>query len=207
LISRRSRASPISKESAKLSRVRALRETLIKRLPLIVGERVALRRFRATDVGLVVSVADDPIVPRVTTVPTSGRHDDALAFIERQHDRLTVGIGYSFAIAHAATDEALGQIGLWLQDHGRASVGYWVAARHRRLGYAVEALRMLSKWGLTLDGIERLELYAEPGNQASWRTAERAGFKREGLLRSWREISAKRRDMYMYSLIPADLSP
>jgi [ribosomal protein S5]-alanine N-acetyltransferase len=67
-------------------------------------------------------------------------------------------------------------------------------------------LKALSEWGLTLDGVARLELYAEPWNEASWRTAERAGFNREGLLRSWREVGAERRDMYMYSLVPADLT-
>src|SRR5689334_19175723 len=123
-------------------------------LPLIAGQRVTLREFRATDVGLVLSVAQDPVIPAVTTVPASGRRDDALAFIERQHERLTSGDGYSFAIADRVTDEAVGQIGLWLYElrHGRASIGYWIAAHHRRRGYAVDALRALAQWAWTLDG-------------------------------------------------------
>jgi RimJ/RimL family protein N-acetyltransferase len=48
-------------------------------------------------------------------------------------------------------------------------------------------------------------LCVEPWNTASWTVAEKAGFHREGLLRSWQEISGTRRDMYMYSLLPADL--
>ncbi|MEV6331519.1 hypothetical protein [Streptomyces sp. NPDC051909] len=30
------------------------------------------------------------------------------------------------------------------------------------------------------------------------RTAEQAGFRREGLLRGWRQVGAERRDMYVY---------
>lgn len=47
---------------------------------------------------------------------------------------------------------------------------------------------MLSDWGLALPGVHRLELYVEPWNEGSWRTAERAGYTREGLLRSWQQV-------------------
>jgi RimJ/RimL family protein N-acetyltransferase len=60
---------------------------------------------------------------------------------------------------------------------------------------------------LSLDGIHRVELYAEPWNEGSWRAAERVGYRREGLLRSWQQVGARRRDMYMYSLLPDDLTP
>lgn len=69
-------------------------------------------------------------------MPTTGRHEDALAYLARQHKRVSSGAGFSITIADAGTDEAVGQIGLWTHDyrHGRASIGYWVAARQRRAG-------------------------------------------------------------------------
>lgn len=105
-------------------------------MPRLVGGQVVLRDFEDRDVPLVQEVAADPLVPLITTVPTSGDEEDALAFVERQRGRLAVGAGYSFAIADAVTDEAVGQIGLWTRDlaEGRATVGYWVAERHRRRG-------------------------------------------------------------------------
>lgn len=42
----------------------------------------------------------------------------------------------------------------------------------------------LSRWALDLGEVARLELYAGPWNEGSWRAAERFGFRREGLLRS-----------------------
>lgn len=64
---------------------------------------------------------------------------------------------------------------------------------------------MISRWGLGLPDIHRLELYVEPWNEASWRAAEQVGYQREGLLRSWESIGDQRRDMYMYSLLRSDL--
>jgi ribosomal-protein-alanine N-acetyltransferase len=81
-----------------------------------------------------------------------------------------------------------------------------VAGQFRGRGHVTAALTAISRRGLSLDGIHRIELYVEPWNEGSWRAAERAGYHREGLLRSWQEVGAERRDMYMYSLVPGDLT-
>jgi ribosomal-protein-alanine N-acetyltransferase len=178
-------------------------------LPVITRPPVVLRAFRDEDAALVRSVASDPLIPLITTVPASGDESDARAYIERQRERLASGVGYSFAVADTVTGYAVGQAGLWLRnlDDGRASTGYWIAARFRGRHYATAALQAISRWGLSLDGIDRVELYVEPWNEGSWRAAERVGYVREGLLRSWQWVGAERRDMYMYSLLREDLAP
>lgn len=175
-------------------------------VPTLRGRRVTLRPFRDDDAPLVQAVADDPLIPLITTVPSSGTFEDALAYIARQHDRLPTGTGYSFAIAQASTDEPIGHIGLWLADirHGRASTGYWMAAPYRGRGFMADALQVLTAWALSLEDIRRLELYVEPWNEGSWRSAESCGFQREGLLRSWEEVGGQRKDMFMYSRLPTD---
>lgn len=179
-----------------------------EQMPVIGYPPIVLRPFGDEDAALVQSAGSDALIPLITTVPASGDLGQARAYIARQHDRLKSGEGYSFAIADAVTDEAVGQIGLWLRnlDQGIASVGYWVASQFRCRGYARAALAAVSGWGLSLDGVHRLELYVEPWNQGSWRAAERVGYRREGLLRSWQQVGSQRRDMYMYSLLPQDLA-
>ncbi len=174
-------------------------------LPRLQDAPLALRAFAAKDLQLIQDASADPLIPVITSVPSTPDASAAQAFITRQAARLRNGEGYSFAIADSTTDEAFGQIGLWLLNlaQGRASVGYWVAARHRGRGAASGALGMISTWGLGLPGVHRLELYVEPWNEASWRTAEHAGYEREGLLRSWQVVGDERRDMYMYSLLRA----
>jgi [ribosomal protein S5]-alanine N-acetyltransferase len=179
--------------------------TVLKQ-PIIIASPYRLRPFVMSDVALVQEASGDPQIPLITTVPASGSIPAALSFIERQHQRLADGSGYSFAIADASSDQAIGQIGLWLKNaaQGRAAVGYWIAPSRRGKGAASTALGALSRWALAQPGIHRLELYVEPWNEGSWRAAERSGYAREGLLRSWQEIGGQRKDMYMYSrLSPA----
>lgn len=173
-------------------------------MPVLQGERVILRAFDDLDAPLVMTAGRDPLIPLITTVPSAGTHADALAYIARQQGRLAEGVGYSFAIADAASDEAIGQIGLWTSDitEGRATIGYFIAAPFRGRGHASDALRTLVAWASTLDDVARLQLHVEPWNEGSWRAAEACGFEREGLLRSWQQIGDERRDLYVYSLIP-----
>ncbi|MGM7697523.1 GNAT family N-acetyltransferase [Microbacterium sp. A84] len=172
-------------------------------MPRLDGGSVHLRPFEQRDVEVVVSVAADPLIPLITTVPTSGTREDAIAYIERQHSRLALGTGYSFAIADAHSDVAIGQIGLWLHDigDGRASTGYWIAPQSRGNGSTRAALSALTAWALSLGEVCRLQLYVEPWNEGSWRAAESCGYEREGLLRAWQQVGHERKDMYVYSIL------
>lgn len=138
-------------------------------LPRLQEAPLVLRAFAAKDLQLIQDASTDPLIPVITSVPSTQDASAAQAFITRQLARLRNGEGYSFAIADSTTDEAFGQIGLWLLNlaQGRASVGCWVAARHRGQGVASRALGMISTWGLGLPGVHRLELYVEPWNEAS----------------------------------------
>ena len=169
--------------------------------PAIEGDVIRLRDFTAEDVRLVVAASSDPLIPLITTVPTTPDEDAAQAYIARQHSRQPSGVGYAYAIARTSDDVAVGYIGLTHVEAGRASVGYWIGAEHRGHGHAAIALQLMGDWALTDLSIPRLELYVEPWNAASIRTAEAAGFEREGLMRSWRSIGDARRDMWMYSRI------
>ena len=175
-------------------------------VPVLTGAGVILRPFRADDVDAVLEAATDPLIPLISTVPNVADRNLAFAFIERQHRRATSGTGYSFAVADAS-DRCVGQIGLWLHDidQGRAAIGYWIRPSARGQGLAAAALRCLTAWAMSLNEIHRLQLYVEPHNRASWRTAESAGFEREGLLRSWEYVGDERRDMHMYALVRSDL--
>jgi [ribosomal protein S5]-alanine N-acetyltransferase len=61
----------------------------------------------------------------------------------------------------------------------------------------------LTAFAWTIPALHRIELYIEPWNTGSVGTAERAGFEREGLLRSHQVIGGRRRDMLLYAVIRA----
>ena len=153
----------------------------VSRLPSwpapLEGDGVRLRRFGPGDVAMVVDLAGDPYVVAVSTLPADADEAQALVWIERQHGRWTDGTGFSFAVADAATDRAVGQLGVWLAPGATATLGYLVAPRERGRGFAARALRTASAFAFTLPDVERLDLYVEPANAASLRTAQRAGYR------------------------------
>jgi RimJ/RimL family protein N-acetyltransferase len=164
---------------------------------------VILRRFRDADAGMAVELSRDAYIPTIGTLPAHASHQDALAWVERQRRRHSQGTGFSFAIADAGTNRCVGQIGLWTRelDKGRAQAGYGVVPRERGRRIAARALLALLDFAWTIPELHRVELYIEPWNTASVRSADQAGFQREGLLRSHQEIAGVRRDMLLYAAI------
>lgn len=170
-------------------------------VPRIAANEIVLRPFESTDADAMLDASGDSAITAVTTVSTDPDPVLATEWIARQHERAVTGSAYSFAIE--VGDECVGQIGLWLHEmrHGRATVGYWIRPARRRRGHALAALQVLSTWAWTLPDVHRLQLHIDPTNKASWLTAERAGYEREGLLRSWQEIAGERRDMFVYGSV------
>ncbi|WP_298805369.1 GNAT family protein [uncultured Pseudokineococcus sp.] len=172
-------------------------------MPRLVHPPVLLRAFTAADAPLVVEASRDPYILATTTVPRVPSPDAVKAFLERQHERARSGTGWSLAVCGARTGAGRGQIGLWPLGQGRASVGYWVTPSSRRRGVATAALECLSRWALDNLGLARLELYVEPWNTGSLRAAVTAGYEREGLMRSFREVDGGRRDMLLLARLRA----
>ena len=177
---------------------------LPNQLPRLIAPPVELRAFEPRDAPTVVAAGADPLIPLITTVPANGTPAQVTAYLERQHERLVSGAGYSFAVADLTHGGAVGQIGLWTHDieAGRASVGYWIAPAHRRCGYARAALGAVTEWAVGIAEIRRVQLFVEPWNEGSWRAAEACGYQREGLLRAWERVGDEHRDMYVYSVVP-----
>lgn len=164
---------------------------------------VVLREFTDEDVHLAVELGCDPYIPLIGSLPAHPTARQALEWIHRQRSRFAEGVGLSFAIADVESDDAVGAIGLWLQDlsAGRATAGYSVAPAHRGRGIASDALNALTTFAWTIPALHRVELYIEPWNSSSIRVAETSGYQREGLLRSHQEIGGSRRDMLLYATI------
>jgi ribosomal-protein-alanine N-acetyltransferase len=66
---------------------------------------------------------------------------------------------------------------------------------------AGHALTAVARWAFEELRIPRPGLCVEPWNAASARTAFVTGFRREGRLRSWREVGAERKDVDLYAVL------
>jgi ribosomal-protein-serine acetyltransferase len=117
------------------------------------------------------------------------------------------GTGYEFAIFDAKDGTMIGGCGLNGIDqmNRRANLGYWVRTSHTGQGIAPAATVLLAKWGFEVLKLSRIEILVAVGNERSLRVAEKAGAKREGVLRNRIVINNKPYDAVMHSLIPGDI--
>jgi RimJ/RimL family protein N-acetyltransferase len=164
---------------------------------------VTLRPLSEDDVPAVAEACQDPEIPRWTNVPSPYGEDDARAFVNdtMRGERPEL----SLAIVDANDDTLLGAIGLRLPAPGVGEVGYWLAAAARGRGAATRSVRLMCAWAFERLLLERIQLHTLPGNDASERVAERAGFTREGVLRSFTEMKGRRVDITMFSVRPGEL--
>lgn len=169
---------------------------------------LVLRPWRLEDVPRVARICSDPEISRWTRVPSPYTEEHARTWIEQTVRDWDSGQGEAAFAVTDASGEVVGAIGLRLlqEEYGvRGSIGYWVAAEARGRGVATDALKLASRWGLRQLGLQRLELVTDPANEASQRVAEKAGFRREGLLRSYLQLPNGRRDVVMFSLLAEEL--
>jgi RimJ/RimL family protein N-acetyltransferase len=132
--------------------------------------------------------------------------DQAAAFIESAARSLADGTALAVAIGDPKTGRAVGSVTFHVWGPRHWNIGYWVSPQNRNRGVATAAVSKLSRWAFSSrTSLQRLSLYTLPGNAASQKVAERAGFLCEGRLRRWADVGGKQWDWVMYSLIREDL--
>ena len=162
---------------------------------------IQLRPVERRDVDMARKLSTDPYVPLTGSLPGNASRAEASSWVRRQQGRHAEGRGFSFAIARQDDDYAVGHCGLWLKDldTGRATAGYAIVPSDRGCGYAADALSALTEFGLSIPEVLRIDLYIEPWNVPSLRTAERGGYLRGQLVVGHQAIGGRLRDMIEYS--------
>jgi RimJ/RimL family protein N-acetyltransferase len=129
---------------------------------------------------------------------------DSLA---RAEEQWRSGRAAPFVIADATTDLALGLVNVQFgEDDGVAGLAVSVFPEGRGRGVGSRALRLAAAWALGELGLRRVFAEAAVENAASIRAIEKAGFRREGVLRAHCVTHGRRHDCVMFSLLPDDLA-
>jgi RimJ/RimL family protein N-acetyltransferase len=168
----------------------------------------ALRAWRDADLQPLVTACQDPEISRWTRVPFPYGPSDARNYLLQRHDALHAGASAPFAVVRAEDrDQLLGSISLmrFSWKNARAEVGYWLAREARGQGHITRAVRLITNWGFVHLGLQRIELVAATANPASQRVAERCGFTREAVLRSYMVSKTGRDDMVAFGLLASDV--
>ena len=162
-------------------------------------------RARAVDhVDALLPAFADPEMRDAGNLPAFDR-EGLLASLEELPALAERGRLLALAAVDAETGELIGAGMLHHLDAERriVEIGYWVLPHARGRGHATTIARTLAEHAFSL-GVERVAAYVNVGNTASERVVERAGFTREGVVRSMPKPDGTRVDKTVYSLLPGD---
>lgn len=179
--------------------------------PFVRGEGLILRPPSPSDY---VAWATLRAASRAHLVPYEPQwaHDELTRAAYRQRLRryqrdVKDDAGYAFFIFREWDGELIG--GLTLSNVRRgvtqaAALGYWIGLRHARQGFMRGALATLVPYAFGGLRLHRIEAACLPHNEASIRTLEGAGFRREGLARNYLKINGTWQDHLLYALSEED---
>jgi RimJ/RimL family protein N-acetyltransferase len=166
---------------------------------------VSLRFWRDSDLGAAVEICQDAEIMRWTTAPSPYGEEDYKQFLKKAQRSFEAGTAYEFAVVDTPGGALIGSTRLSFVGEGIGEVGYFVGAGFRRKGIGKRAVKLISHWALDDLKLARLQITVFVENTASQRLAEAAGYRREGVLRSWLGVNDARVDIVMYSLLPGEI--
>ena len=154
----------------------------------LTDRKVVVRLPYDRDVEALVRYGDDPDVAETVWVPIPTPCPRSVAEARLAEFRngweQEKRFGPALIIADADTDEMIGVIFLRLREHDSIELTYGVAPGFRNRGIATAAAVLVSGWCLEELAAARVELRIGYSNLASQRVAAKAGFAREGIMRS-----------------------
>lgn len=115
-----------------------------------------------------------------------------------------------YAIELKCEQKVIGNIYLGKRQFQSLEIGYVLNENYMHEGYGSEAAKIAIQWAFS-KGIHRIYAECSPNNTASWKTMERIGMKREGLLRQ--NVSFHHDedgnpvywDTFVYGILPTDV--
>ena len=161
---------------------------------MLEGKSVNLRIMEREDLSIVKEWDNDigimgeyePIVQETT------------ADLEKQYDKLTEG---QWFLVEKKDGTKIGFIAHF-ETHGKLkAIGYALLPDERGRGYGSESIRIMADYLFLSKDIVRIQAETHPRNIASQRALEKAGFKKEGIIRQSFFSRGAWRDTALFSIL------
>jgi RimJ/RimL family protein N-acetyltransferase len=176
-------------------------------LPVSFGANgIRLRLWEPRDVRSMTTWGDDPMIVRFTGVPAVNTPAIVLRHASEREVQRQAGMALRLMIVDH-DDTLLGSCDvrrLDPADPAFGEIGYLVLEQARGRGVATTAVQLLVDYSFQEMGLQRIQALVHPDNPGSGRVLERAGFRREGLLRGYRPAGDRREDRVLYSIVDTD---
>ncbi len=176
--------------------------------PELRTDRLLLRRFTADDLAAIHGYARDPEVVRYMPWGPNSL-SQTRAFLRQVLKTYGSGAGedHPFAVTLLQDGSLIGGCEISRQpnpDNREWMIGYCLHRGHWGRGYGCELARALICFGFGELGCHRIVATCDPRNVGSWRVMEKAGMRREGLLREHKWQKGAWRDSYIYSILECE---
>ena len=145
----------------------------------------------------------DPEVVRYLTWRPHKSLADAETFMRAGLKRRAAGEDFFWALTLKGDDKLIGMVALHPADY-RVGLGYVLAREYWGRGLMTEAVRTVADLTLAQPGVFRVWAVCDTENIASARVLEKAGLRREGVLRRWTlhpNVSSEPRDCFCYAKV------
>ncbi|XP_040378482.1 uncharacterized N-acetyltransferase p20-like [Oryza brachyantha] len=169
-------------------------------------EAVSLRRFDLADVNAMMAWASDPEVTAFCRWEPYESTEPLLAYLRDTVLPHPWFRAICLAGGGGGDDTPVGAVSVTpTADACRAELGYVLARAHWGKGVATAAVkRAVAAVFAEVEGLERVEALVDVRNAASQRVLEKAGFRREAVLRRYCVLKGDVRDMVIYSFVSTD---
>jgi RimJ/RimL family protein N-acetyltransferase len=147
---------------------------------------VTLRPLGPDDLGFLTVLRNLPEVIATSVPAVRPSAEELRRRTGRAAAHWLAGTRADLVIVDTASGRPAGEIGLFYQEPmtGQAMIGYSTLPEFRGRGFTTRAAQLVALWAFAETGIARLIAGANPGNKASQRVLEKAGFKCEAYMRS-----------------------
>ena len=174
-------------------------------IPELQTPRLLLRRLVEADALGLNAVYGDPLAMRFWDLLPSRDVAETTARIRRSIE-ISSEWHAAFAVLLRDDGEFVGMVNYHRRVplYRKLAVGWILAPRWWRHGFAEESTRALLDHCVTALDAHRIEAHIETDNQPSLRLAERLGFRREGLMRDCLFVDGKPRTAFLYALLRPD---
>jgi len=170
--------------------------------PVLRTKRLVLRQITESDGDGLFEIFGDPEVCAYYEWDTFASPEQGHALAARSADQFRQRQAIRWGLELPGSPHIVGTCGYtrWNRENRFAILGYDLARCHWRRGLMSEAVAAVLGVGFGQMALNRVEATVQAGNMASVRVLERAGFRREGVLRERAFKGGDFRDVWTFGV-------
>ncbi|MCU9613101.1 GNAT family N-acetyltransferase [Caldibacillus lycopersici] len=169
---------------------------------VLESARLIIKPFEKNDAPKIQELANNEELASILGLPYPYTLQFAENWVAAMPALIASGDEYPLAILHKQTNKIIGTITLRIdKKNNKAELGYWMGRAYWGAGFMTEAVKRMVQFGFQALQLHKITAIVLTRNLGSVKVLEKAGLKREGLLRQHRFLLNKYEDVYVYGIL------